>query len=281
MSKNNIFIYSLILFRRAGLLVLICSRNFFSNFITSEVTRTSRYPFTPAKIIQTYSSIFMGEYWFCLSISTSLSPVFKNFWVEASKSELIFKSTIIKTRNYGRNHFQRKKKLPKLGEGSEFSVLGEGVLERTSESLHCLNLGSGTDSWDRKTDVNGRSDTLVEELGFEEDLSVSNGDNVCGNVSGHITSLGFNNGEGSQRTSSVGLVHLCGSLQKTRVQIEDITRVGFSTRGSSQQKGHLSVCDSLLGKIIIDNQGMFSVVSEVLTDSATRVRSLKNLFIAN
>lgn len=85
--------------------------------------------------------------------------------------------------------------------------------------------------------------------------------------------MGFNDGEGGKGTGSVVLVHFSGSLEKTRVEIEDITRVSFSTRGSSQQKRHLSVSDGLLGKIVIDDKSVFTIVSEVFTNSATRVRS--------
>jgi hypothetical protein len=36
-----------------------------------------------------------------------------------------------------------------------------------------LGLGGGTDTRDRKTDVDSRTDTLEEELGLEEDLAVT------------------------------------------------------------------------------------------------------------
>jgi hypothetical protein len=68
-------------------------------------------------------------------------------------------------------------------------------------------------------------------------------------------------------------VHLGSSLEKTRVKIEDITREGLSTRRSSKKERHLSVSDGLLGKIVIDDESVLSIVSEVFSDSATRVRS--------
>jgi len=57
------------------------------------------------------------------------------------------------------------------------------------------------------------------------------------------------------------------------VEIEDITGVGLTTGGSSQEEGHLSVGDGLLRQIVIDDQGVLAVVSEVLTDGTSRVRS--------
>jgi hypothetical protein len=85
--------------------------------------------------------------------------------------------------------------------------------------------------------------------------------------------LGFDDGEGGQRTSTEFVVHLSSSFEKSGVKIENVTRVGFSTGGSSQQKRHLSVSDGLLGKIVVDNEAMFAAVSEIFTDGATRVGS--------
>jgi len=70
-----------------------------------------------------------------------------------------------------------------LGKSSDFSVLSEIELERTRHLLHGLDLSGGSDTGHGKTDVNGRSLTLVEKLSFEEDLSISNGDNVSGDIS--------------------------------------------------------------------------------------------------
>ena len=68
-------------------------------------------------------------------------------------------------------------------------------------------------------------------------------------------------------------VHLGRTFEKTRVEIEDITWVGLSAWGSSQEERHLSVGDGLLRKIVVDNQAVFAVVSEELSNSAARVRS--------
>jgi len=57
------------------------------------------------------------------------------------------------------------------------------------------------------------------------------------------------------------------------VEIEDITGVGLTTGGSSEEERHLSVGDGLLGEIVVDNEGVLAVVSEVLTDGAAGVGS--------
>jgi hypothetical protein len=56
------------------------------------------------------------------------------------------------------------------------------------------------------------------------------------------------------------------------VEIKDISRIGFSSRGSSQKKGHLSIGDSLFRKIIIDNQTVSSGISEIFSDGTGGIR---------
>lgn len=150
-----------------------------------------------------------------------------------------------------------------LGESSDLTVLGQEELEGTSDLLHGLELGGGTDTRDGKTDVNGGTDTLVEELRLQEDLTISDGNDVGGNVSGHITTLGLNDGKGSHGTTTVGLVHLGGTLEKTRVEVEDITGVSLTTGGTTEKEGHLTVSNGLLGKIVENDERVLARVSEV------------------
>ena len=113
----------------------------------------------------------------------------------------------------------------------------------------------------------------MEELSLQEDLSVSDGDHIGGDVGGHITGLGLNDGEGGQGAGTVVLVHLGCTLEETRVEIEDITRVSLATRRTSEKKGHLTVGDGLLGQIVIDDESVLSVVTEVLTNGTAGVGS--------
>ena len=77
--------------------------------------------------------------------------------------------------------------------------------------------------------------------------------NVGGNVGGHITTLGLNDREGSQRSATELLVHLGSTLEKTGVEVEDITGVSLTTGGTTEKEGHLTVSDCLLGQIIVDD----------------------------
>jgi hypothetical protein len=159
-----------------------------------------------------------------------------------------------------------------LREGSDLSVLSQLELHGTGDLLHGLDLGGGADTGHGETDVNGGSDTLVEQFSFQEDLAVSDGNHVGGNISGHITSLGLNDGEGSEGTGTVVLVHLGGALEETRVEVEHITGVSLTTWGTSKEERHLTVGDSLLGQIVVDDEAVHAVVAEVLANSAAGVR---------
>lgn len=102
--------------------------------------------------------------------------------------------------------------------------------------LHGLGLGSGPYTGHRQTDVDGGPDTLVEQLSLQEDLAVSDGNHVGGNVSGHVTGLGLDDGQGGQGATA----HLVGPGDKIRVgQIlvkTDIVAYGPSTDISLRER---------------------------------------------
>ena len=56
------------------------------------------------------------------------------------------------------------------------------------------------------------------------------------------------------------------------MEIEDITGVGLTTGGTTEEEGHLAVSDSLFGEIVVDDESVLRVVAEVLTDGAAGVR---------
>jgi hypothetical protein len=151
-----------------------------------------------------------------------------------------------------------------LGEGGDLTVLGQEELEGTSDLLHGLELSGGADTRHRQTDVDGGADTLVEELSLQEDLTVGDGNDVGGNVSGDITTLGLNDGKGGKRSTTELVVHLGGTLKETRVEVEDtdlllvweilggdfvqnlLAGVGLTSRRTTEKERHLTVGDGLL-----------------------------------
>jgi hypothetical protein len=149
-----------------------------------------------------------------------------------------------------------------LGEGSNLTVLSQEKLKRTSDLLHGLELGSGTDTGHRETDVDGGADTLVEQLSLQEDLTIGNRNDVGGTIGRHITALSLNDGQGSHGTATVLVAHLGGTLEQTRVEVEDVTGVSLTSGRTTQKERHLTVGDGLLGQIVVDDQGVLAVVTE-------------------
>ena len=101
-------------------------------------------------------------------------------------------------------------------------------------------------------------------------VHTSDGNDVGWDISGHITTLGLNDREGGKGTGAEGLVHLGGTLEQSRVQVENVSRVSLTSRRTTEQKGHLSVGNGLLGQVIVDDQGVLSVVTEPLSHGTTR-----------
>ena len=77
-------------------------------------------------------------------------------------------------------------------------------------------------------------------------------------ISRHITTLGLNDGKRSERASTEFVVHLCCTLEEARVQVENVTGVSLTTGRATEEERHLAVSHSLLGQIIIDNEGCTS-----------------------
>src|SRR5690606_374496 len=67
-------------------------------------------------------------------------------------------------------------------------------------------------------------------------------------------------------------VNTSSALEQTRVQVEDVAGIGFATGRTTQQQRDLSVCPRLLGKVVVNDDGVFAAIAEVLAHGAARVR---------
>ena len=61
----------------------------------------------------------------------------------------------------------------------------------TCHLLHDPGLGSRSNMGHRQTNMEGRVNTIVEQLCFQEDLSISDRKDICWYVNRHITSTVF------------------------------------------------------------------------------------------
>ena len=87
------------------------------------------------------------------------------------------------------------------------------------------------DSRDGDTDVHGGALVGVEQIGLQEDLAVSDGDHVGRDVGGHIVRLGLDDRQTRHRTAAQVIGDLGATFEQAGVQVEHITRVGFTPGG--------------------------------------------------
>ncbi|CDN44416.1 hypothetical protein BN871_EV_00020 [Paenibacillus sp. P22] len=160
-----------------------------------------------------------------------------------------------------------------LGECRQLAVLGKVKLERAGYLFHRLRLSGGAYAGYGVADVDSRTLAGVEQVGFQEDLSVRDGDDVRRDVSGDIPGLRLNERKRRKGTAAELVVQLGRALQQTGVQVEDVARIGFPARWAAKQQGQLAVSGGLLGQVIVDDENMLAVVHEVLAHGAARIRS--------
>ncbi len=125
---------------------------------------------------------------------------------------------------------------PELRERRQLAVLGKVKAERTGNLLHGLDLGITAHAGNRDTHVDGGPEARVEEVGIQEDLPVGNGNNICGDVCRYVTGLGFNNGQGRERTGAQVVTQLGSALKEAGMQIEHVAGEGLASRGSSAEE---------------------------------------------
>ena len=157
------------------------------------------------------------------------------------------------------------------GVGGELTVLVEELLQVTGDLLHGDVLGGRTDTGDGETNVDGGALTTSEELGVEVDLTVGNGNDVGDDVGSDVVGEGLDDGEGGDGTTTLGGGEHGSALEEAGVEVEDVTRVGFTAGGTAEEEGELTVGNGLLGKIVVDDKAVTTAVHEVFTASDTGV----------
>ena len=124
----------------------------------------------------------------------------------------------------------------KLRKGRELAILGQVQPQRARHLLHRLDLGVASHARDRKPHVDGGTDAGVEEVRFEVDLAVGDGDDVGGNVGRNVPCLGFDDGERRERPAARFVVQFRRALKESRVKIENVSGIGFAPRGPPQEQ---------------------------------------------
>src|SRR5690606_1514213 len=89
-----------------------------------------------------------------------------------------------------------------LRERSHFTVLSQLAHDGACNQLHGLDLSGRTHAGNRQTNVHSRADTLEEQVGFAEHLTVGDRDHVGRDVGRNVVCLGFDNRQSGQRASA-------------------------------------------------------------------------------
>jgi hypothetical protein len=99
-----------------------------------------------------------------------------------------------------------------------------------AESSSDPNAGDGDAHRDR------RPNPLIEEIGFEKDLTVGNGDDVGRDVGRHVTGLRLDDRERRQRAVAEPFAHSRCAFQQSAVQVEDVARIGLAAGWALQDQ---------------------------------------------
>src|SRR5487761_1941868 len=122
----------------------------------------------------------------------------------------------------------------------------------------------------------------VEQDRLQEDLAVGDGDHVRGDVGGDVAGLRLDDRQRGQGPAPVVVVEARRALQEAAVQVEDVSRIGFAAGRATEQEGHLAVRPGVLGKVVVDAQGVLdqtlpgnldAVLHDLLAHRDARVRS--------
>ena len=128
--------------------------------------------------------------------------------------------------------------------------------------FHRLDLRGGTDARDRETDGNRRTNALVEQIGFQIDLTVGDRNDVGRNVRRDVAGLRFDDRQRGQGTVTVLLADTRGTFEQTAVQIEHVTGIRFAAGGTLQDERDLAISHGVLGQIIKDDERVHAVIHE-------------------
>ena len=148
----------------------------------------------------------------------------------------------------------------------EITELGQVGLEGPGHGPHGPDLGRAADPRHRVTDVDGRPDTGVEEVGLEEHLTIGDGDHVGRDVGRDVAGLGLDDRQGGERSSAHGVRQLGRALQQPAVQVEDVAGIGLPAGRTAQQQRQLAIGLGLLRQVVVDDEGVLAVLHPVLAD---------------
>ena len=108
----------------------------------------------------------------------------------------------------------------------------------------------------------------IEEVGFQEDLTVGDRDHIGRDVGGNVAGLRLDDRQRRQRATAERVVHAGRALQQAGVQVEDVARIGFAARRAADQQRNLAVRPGVLGQVVVDDQRVAAGLHELFAHGA-------------
>src|SRR5690554_1070520 len=110
--------------------------------------------------------------------------------------------------------------------------------------------------------MNRRQYATREEVGGEYDLSVGDGDQVGGDVSGEVALLDLNHRQRGQRSAAASLRQLRCALKESCVKVEHVAWVRLSTGRPPEQERQLAVGAGVLRQVVVNDQDVVARLHE-------------------
>ena len=120
-----------------------------------------------------------------------------------------------------------------LGEDLQLPEPGQINTQGTGGLLDGPGLGCAAHAGHGQAHVDGGPLSGEEQVGFQVDLAVGDGDNIGGDVGRHVSGLGLDDGQGGHGAAAVLLRQAAGPLQQAGVEIEHVAGVGLPVRESA------------------------------------------------
>ena len=104
----------------------------------------------------------------------------------------------------------------------------------------------------------------MEQLGFQINLAVGDGNDVSRDIGRNVAGLSFDDGQRRHRAAAVFRGHAGGTLQQAGMEIEHVAGEGLTSGRTADQQGQGAVGHRVLGKVVIDNEDVLALIHEIL-----------------
>ena len=158
-----------------------------------------------------------------------------------------------------------------LGEHRHLPVLGQVQPQGAHGALHGLCLGRAAHTGDGQAHIDSGALAGEEQAALQKQLAVGDGDDVGGDIGGHVPGLSLYDGQGGHAAAAPGGAQAGGALQQAGVEGENIAGVGLAPRGAAQQQAEGPVGDGVLGQVVVDDEHILATVHEVFAHGGSGV----------